>query len=223
MGSAIVELIPFMITAALVPAFAIVVLVLLQGENGLAKATAFVAGITVTRLVQGVLFGLVLPGSHSAEESNDPHTVVAALLLVIGILMLVNGARKLLTEEDADAPPPKWISAVSAMSPLRALLVGAAWLAISAKMWVFTLGAIGVIKDANTGLAGGTIAFLVFVLGAELLLIAPIAASAVWPAHAAVALERVSVWLERYNRSIVVAVSVIFGLYFLLKGLSILT
>jgi hypothetical protein len=45
--------------ATAVPFYPIVVLVLLQGQGGLVKALAFVAGNIAVRLAQGVFFGLI--------------------------------------------------------------------------------------------------------------------------------------------------------------------
>ena len=50
MGETIAQLLPLVLSAAMAPAPAIVVLLLLRGDGGLATAAAFVAGITLVRL-----------------------------------------------------------------------------------------------------------------------------------------------------------------------------
>jgi hypothetical protein len=82
------------------------------------------------------------------------------------------------------------------------------------------LGAIAVISDAGLGQPSSTIAFLVFILGAEILVLIPIVAYALAPTQSAAILEAAGTWLEKNNKPIVIAVSGIFGLYFLWKSLS---
>jgi hypothetical protein len=70
MGDVITDLLPLIVGATAVPFYPIVVLVLLQGQGGLVKALAFVAGNIAVRLAQGVLFGIIL-GVALAAYSED--------------------------------------------------------------------------------------------------------------------------------------------------------
>jgi hypothetical protein len=78
MGDVIADLLPLIVGATVVPFYPIVVLVLLQGEGGLVKALAFVAGNIAVRLAQGVLFALSLASPlqrppRMAKDSVSPH------------------------------------------------------------------------------------------------------------------------------------------------------
>ena len=67
MSSVIAPLIPFILGSAIVPLQIIIVILLLTGKDrGPLKAILFVLGMTLARLVQGVLFGLAFTGG-SAE------------------------------------------------------------------------------------------------------------------------------------------------------------
>jgi hypothetical protein len=220
MGEAIIQMLPMMLSAALVPAPLIIMLLLLQGSGGLGAATAFVAGMTVVRLAQGVLFGYVLVDLLTAGGSAGPGPVVATLLLVLGILLWVTAIRTVLKAEDPDAPPPAWMARLRGASPLAAFAMGAGLIAIAAKQWVFTLGALGVIGAQSFTRSEVLVAYLIFVLGAELLLVLPLVGSVVVPEGTSVLLGRASTWLEQNTRPIKIAVSVIFGSYFLWKGVT---
>jgi hypothetical protein len=67
-GDVIADLLPLIVGATAVPFYPIVVLVLLQGQGGLVKALAFVAGNIAVRLAQGVLFGLVFGVALAADS-----------------------------------------------------------------------------------------------------------------------------------------------------------
>lgn len=68
MAYLLVSLFPLIIGSALVAVQIIVVTLLLTGEkHGPLKAIAFVLGMTLARLVQGILFGFVFTGG-----SYDP-------------------------------------------------------------------------------------------------------------------------------------------------------
>ncbi len=221
MAGVLVSLLPLIIGSAVVPIQIIMVTLLLTGpKQGPAKAIAFVAGMTLVRLAQGVIFGLLLTGSSSADSSAGSGLVKSTLLLVLGILLLITAYRNFAREPDPDAPPPKWLTMLNSMGPLGALASGAGLILISAKFWVFTLGALGVIGEAQLGQPSSTIAFLLFVLLAESLLIIPILIRLVMPSRAAALLGSLGDWLEAYNRQIVMVVSLVFGLLFLYQGVA---
>jgi hypothetical protein len=192
---------------------------MLAGPGGLTKATAFVLGMTLTRLAQGVIFGALLTSSPAAEADNGGNSpFVSTLLLLVGILLLVAAVRKWRKEEDPDEPPPKWMQSIEQTGPLKALGIGALLVAIGPKLWVFTLSALGIISAAGLGLAGAVAAFVGYIILAQSLLIAAILAYAVAPQAAGSILGRATGWLTTYNRPISIAVALIFGVYFAWNG-----
>jgi hypothetical protein len=220
MGSVVVSLLPLIVGAAVVPIWIIMVLFLLRSQGGLLKAAAFVAGAIVVRLAQGVLFGYVFGKSVESSGDTGSSAIVSTLLLVVSILMLITAFKQWRKEDDPDAPPPKWIAAISGLSAGKALGAGALLVAIAAKQWVFTLSAIGIIGQARLSQAENVIAFLFYVLAASSLVLTPIVVYAVAPTQSAKTLDAAQGWLERHNRVIVIAISLIFGLLFLFKGIT---
>jgi hypothetical protein len=223
MGNVIVSLLPLIIGAAVVPLWIIMVLFLLRSESGLLKAAAFAAGAIIVRLAQGILFGYVFGKSAEANGAGGSSLIVSTLLLVVGILMLITAFKQWHKQDDPDAPPPKWMATISGLSTVKALGMGALLVVIAAKQWVFTLSAIGIIGQAQLSQAENVIAFLFYVLAASSLVLAPIIVYAVAPARSAKTLDAAQGWLERHNRAIVIAISLIFGLLFLWKGIAGLT
>lgn len=220
MGSTIILLLPLMIAAAVPPGRFIMLLILLRSKESLAVATAFVAGLLSVRLLQGAIFGLLFDNTDSSDGANDPKTIVSIVLLILGLLMLVTAVRLVMKEDDPDAPPPNWMTSLGALSMTRAFGTGALLMVIAAKHWVFTLGAISTIAEEGIGQPGSTLAFLIFVLGAELLVLAPLVTFVVAPTWSSVAFASAGAWLEAHNDQIKIVVSGVFGAYFIWKSLT---
>jgi uncharacterized membrane protein YidH (DUF202 family) len=220
LGDVILNLLPLIVGAAVVPLYSITVLLLLQSKGGLLKAVAFVAGGVAVRLVQGVVFGFVIGAACKANSEPGPRLVVSTLLLTVGILLLVAALKQWRKEEDPDAPTPKWMSAIGKLSALKALGAGALFPVIAVKQWVFTLSALGVIGEFGPGGAADVGAYLFFVLATQTLVLVPILASALAPHRTAKPLQATQAWLERNNRAIVMVMSLVFGVWFLFKGVT---
>jgi hypothetical protein len=150
MNGIFVELTPMILGSLLGVLWIMVVLLLLASPRGVSKAAAFVLGMTLTRLAQGLLFGSVLSESPDAQgDASGTSPVAATLQFVLGVLLLVAASRKWAKAPDLDEPPPAWMASLEGMAPGRALAVGAGMAAIEVKLLAFTLSAIGVIRAAG--------------------------------------------------------------------------
>jgi hypothetical protein len=212
-------LLPLIVASALVPVQITLTVLLLRASVG--TAAAWVGGMTATRLVQGLLFGLVFAGAGVASGGDDgPGPAVSVVLLVVALLFLTKAAKVLLGGgDDDDAPPPKWMKLTDSVTAGKAFLFGAGYVAVAAKLWVFTLGAIGAIDEAGLGRTASAALFLLFVALAEAIPIAVVAYAALAPSSSRIVLDRVSAWLEKNTRVIVIVLGFVFGVWFLLKAL----
>ena len=214
------SLIGLAVGSALVPVHIVITILLLRSSVGKVAAVAWVAGLTTVRLAQGIVFGLVLGSREAQATSGGLSLIVSALLLVISIVFFIAAGKQWLHEPDEDFPPPKWMAIFEGVTPGRAYLLGIGLLAIGAKFWVFTLGAIAAIGAAGLGQAGAIVTFLVWIVLAESVHLTLVAMAYLRPAQADAALTRLSALLERYNRVIVITLGLVFGTWFLIKALS---
>ena len=126
MGELWGSLVPLIIGSALVPIQIVITTMLLRSKAGKVAAVASLAGMTVVRLGQGLVFGLILGGGTSeASTSGGPGAAVSLLLLVVAILFYVTAVKQLLNHPDEDAPPPKWMAMVESVTPGKAFGLGA--------------------------------------------------------------------------------------------------
>ena len=100
------NLVPLIIGSAVLPMQIIVTLVLLRSPAGLRSAVAFVSGMTVVRLIQGLLLGVIVVPAHAQQTDLESGAgpLMTSFLLIIGILLLATALRQVITGEDPDAP-----------------------------------------------------------------------------------------------------------------------
>ncbi|MCH9667510.1 MAG: GAP family protein [Actinomycetia bacterium] len=219
MGSLWASLAPFAIAAALMPVEMVITLALLGTPGRVRTAGASVVGTVVVRLLQGLVFGTILHWGQRDTTEGGRNWVVSSIVLVVAVVLLVTAVRELLGGGDPDDLPPKWMAALSSMTPTRAFLLGAATALISVKMWVFTLAAISAIGAADMARTANFANYIAFVLLGVSTSLVIIAAAAFFPHRSAAFLDAVLRWLQKRNRVIMIALGLVFGGWFLYKGL----
>lgn len=215
-------LLPLAVASAVLPVPITITILLLSARSGRVTAVAWVAGLAATRLAQGLVFGLLLDRAADAGAGGaDGRGLIAStLLLVVAIAFYASAGAKLVRQPDEDAPPPAWMAKIAAVTPARALLLGATLVGVNLKLWAFTLGAIGAIADADLGGAAAVAAYLVFVVGALAVHLAIIGLAYLAPDRSGALLGRVSNSLQRHNRTIMIGLGLVFGTWFLVKALA---
>jgi threonine/homoserine/homoserine lactone efflux protein len=211
-------LVPLAVGSALIPIEIAQTVVVLRAPGGIPKALAWVGGMTAVRLAQLAIVGPVV---EAAVDDGEPGTSVieAAFLLLVGVLFLVIAARKATNQPDEDAPPPAWMTLMDGVSAGRAFLMGAAVIGLNPKLWAFTIAALGAIGDAELGVAASVGVFVVFVIAAQSVHLAAIGVSVVAPERSRAMLDGMNAWLERHSRALLIGLSLVFGLWLVLRSL----
>jgi hypothetical protein len=93
-------------------------------------------------------------------------------------------------------------------------------MAIAIKPLVFTLSAIAVIDEGELSHVNDVLAFLIFVVAAQLLVLSPVIISIAVPTRAAKLLDAIQSWLQRHNKVLTIVASLVFGSWFFYKGAS---
>jgi hypothetical protein len=184
MSEIFIKLLPLILASALVPIWIILMLLILRSPNGVRKGAAFLAGATLVRLCQGIVFGYLLGNSEAFDKSKDGQSpVVSTLFIVLGILLLIVALKKFCKEPDVDEPLPKWMSVIENASVSKVFVLAIISTLVAVKLWVFTLLAIEVIRDGTLSYADSMIMYLIFILGAESLLLLPLLLCAIAPTY----------------------------------------
>jgi threonine/homoserine/homoserine lactone efflux protein len=218
MGNVLINLLPLILGSAILPVGLIINIILLMGANGVARSAALIAGVSLVRLIQGVLFGFIFGASATSSEGGSS-PVTSTLLVIIGLLFAIKGIKTYRNEPDPDDPPPKLMTMVDTLSPTRTFLLGVVWVLLAPKLWVFTLGAISVIGEANLSSSESVIAYLIYVVGCVSFFLILLVIDVVAPEQSKTTLVRLRTWMEQNNRVIMIIVSAVFGALFLYKGI----
>ncbi len=214
-----VSLLPLILVSALMPIEMVITIMLLGTPSRVRTAGAAVAGMVMVRLLQGLIFGMILHWGARDNTTGGHGWVVSTVLLIVALLLLVTAIRELIAGDDPDDPPPKWMTALATMTPGKALLLGAGVILISVKLWIFTFGALGIIGDAGMSKPQNVVTYLVFVLLASSTHLAVVAAAAFLPRRSEALLDGILRWLQDHNRVIMIVLGLVFGTWLLIKAL----
>ena len=221
MSETLLEILPYILGSAIAPFEIIIILFLLKNQHkGLGKAVLFLLGVTTTRILQGIIFGLVLNPGASADNANGKSPVLSMLLLVLGILLLNKAFKIIKKEPDPEDDPPKWMATIDSVTATKAYTLGMQIPLINTKMWVFTLGAISTISYAQLALPISIYTYLIFIVLVQTLLILPILFRILLPKRSITFLQASSTWLVKNNRTILIVDLLVFGIYFFYQGFS---
>jgi threonine/homoserine/homoserine lactone efflux protein len=131
----------------------------------LSNGPAFLLGWIVGLVVVGLI---VLAVSDAGDvDSNDDSSAIAALLkLALGLLLIVLAGKQWRgrPKEGEEAEVPKWMQAIDAVTPLRALGLGGLLSGVNPKNLALTLGAALVIAQAGLSTGDTAWALAVFVI-----------------------------------------------------------
>lgn len=219
------DLLPIAVAMAITPGRLIALILLLHTRQAVLTSLTFVGGMISNMLIEGLAFALIfsLTGVFAVEEGAEPPAIIAILFVVIGILMLVGAAKVIFHSEDEDKAPPSWLAEIESFTPGKAYKLGLGWLFVSPKQWIFTLAAVGVIFAANLDPLFSLVNYLLFILIALVLFFLLILIYVVLGQRSRAFMDGLFNWLKKNAQAIIVIVFIVFGLYFLLKGIIALT
>lgn len=202
------------------PARTLAVILLLHTPKKAATAFAYVVGMIGAMLVQGILLGFLMSivGLTVEQRGGDLATVVSILFVVTGIILLVGGS-KFIFQDDDDKAPPAWFSKIEMMSPSEALKLGFGWLMVSPKQWVLVLTAVAVIFSAYLPPATSIANYFIFTMLVQTVFFVIIGIQVLMPNRSQAMLDTLFAWLKKHLRALAIAIFVLFGLFFLVKGL----
>lgn len=210
---------PFIVASALIPGKLVITLSLLATPGRARTAGAAVAGVVLVRLLQGLIFGMVLHWGKRDNTAGGHSWVVSSILLVVAVALFVTAFRELMGGDDSDDLPPKWMTALTSMTPAKSFLLGVGLVLVSVKTWLFTFAAIGAIGNAGMARSVNVVTYVAFVLLSASTHLAIVAAAALFPRRSQTYLDRSLRWLQEHDRVIMIVIGLGFGSWFLYKAL----
>jgi hypothetical protein len=160
-------------------------------------------------------------GGASTGQGKPDTTLRYWISAAIGALFLVVAAAQLIKARTPSGPP-KWIAVLEGCSPRIALIAGSGLALVNPNL-VILLSGLSAVGASGVGPGQALLAVLVLLLFCSLDLVLPLGAYLIFGDRARRALEVSKVWMLEHNTALSVGVLLVFGLVFVVRGISGIT
>ena len=218
MGPVLLKMLPFAL-AAIAPTMIGLVVIFLTGTRGLIKTCAFILG----KYLFYVLWGLIcleLVDQISSPGLKVSKSVSDTFILFAGLLLLILAARNYFVEDDPDAPPPKFMTILTKLGPIKLFGIGIALSIIQPRFIILVLAGTSIIAEAKLSPTENIISLLVLALLMVWPMLIPLVVFLVMGEHRVDAMKSMRAWLVHNQRMMNVVVMGIFGILLLFLGLT---
>jgi hypothetical protein len=168
---------------------------------------------SISVVIAALLAGL---GAVFASGSDSANTAVSWILLVLGVVLLGFGVRRLLSPQDEATPAetPRWLRAIENISYPAAFVLG-----IYSATYPMVIAAAGEIlrADTTTGETAALAALFVVLGSSSVVAVAALGTFA--PRRSAAFLDRMRAWVTAHNRAVITAILLVLGLFLAARGL----
>jgi len=220
MGPAIGEILPLALGIAISPIPIIAAILMLLSPRAKTTGVGFLAGWIVGVVAAVTVFTLV----SALLPDDDPDAskpIVGVIKIVLGVLLLLLAVKQWRARPGANetAAMPKWMSAIDSMTPAKALVLGFLLSAVNPKNLVMAIGAGVVVGAAGLDAGGITIVLAVFTLLAVSTVLVPVVGYLLASSAVRAPLERLRVWLQQNNATVMSVLLLVIGVVSIGKGL----
>jgi hypothetical protein len=168
---------------------------------------------SISVVIAALLAGL---GAVFASGSDSANTAVSWILLVLGVVLLGFGVRRLLSPQDEATPAetPRWLRAIENISYPAAFVLG-----IYSATYPMVIAAAGEIlrADTTTGETAALAALFVVLGSSSVVAVAALGTFA--PRRSAAFLDRMRAWVTAHNRAVITAILLVLGVFLAARGL----
>jgi threonine/homoserine/homoserine lactone efflux protein len=218
-----IDLLPQLIVLALggsiAPALLLLTILFLGSQRPLPNATALVLGYFAVCAAVGVA-GLILFSGTAGAAGSTASTIGRVISVTLGVLLIVLGLRRLFITRDPDASLPRWMEAVSSITPARAFGIGMMLFPLQIRILAIFVACINLIATASLRTQESIVALVLMLLIFAIPVLVLIGLYTAVPQRASNMLESLRRWMEKNNRAITVVLCFVFGAFFLVRGFS---
>lgn len=201
-----------------------IVILLLISDNGWRNGLGYMIGYTGAYTLIG-LSVVVLSYNYSISSENtggEASIIVPILFMLMGFLLLwltLRNWRKKISETDEEKPP-RFFAILDKITPPRAFLFGAAISVINFKNLAIFMSAVSVLLFSELLLPTkiGIVLLIVLVFCASAII--PVLIYIIFPETAYQRLNWIKQQLQIYSHPISIWIPLIFGLIFLIRGIT---
>ena len=215
MSSALASVVLLGLACAANPWGIMIAILLLDARRGHGVVWTYVLAWSgsISVVIAALLAGL---GAVFASGSDSANTAVSWILLVLGVVLLGFGVRRLLSPQGEAAPAetPRWLQAIENISYPAAFVLG-----IYSATYPMVIAAAGEIlrADTTTGETAALAALFVVLGSSSVVAVAALGTFA--PRRSAAFLDRMRAWVTAHNRAVITAILLVLGVFLAARGL----
>jgi threonine/homoserine/homoserine lactone efflux protein len=219
-GRLVSDLLPLAVVVAISPVPILAVLLMLLTPKARGTSAGFLAGWLVG--IAGVTTAVLLLADSPDPGSSRSSAVASWLELVLGVLLLLLGARQWRYRPRPGEVPavPRWLAAADRFTAARASGLGLVLSAANPKALLVCIAAGATIATADLDAARATWSVVGFTAVASSIVWVSVLAYAVGGAHMTPALESLRRWLTVRGAVVTATLAVVIGLVLIAQGLS---
>jgi hypothetical protein len=215
---------PLAISAGVYPPALLVLLLLLTGEHPRGLVLAYYAGAAILTISAGLIVFAALKATGANDQSST--TASGSVDIVLGVLLLAVAAWAWRRRAHDPGETPK------DAGEARGRIATWSRRATTSQKWAFVLGlvmflpsplyvlAVKDIADSHTSTPSDVLAVLICAIAVMLFVEIPLIALFVRPAGVAAGIERFQDWLKRNGWTLASVLSLIAGIYGIVKGIN---
>jgi hypothetical protein len=214
MSDALPGLVVLAIGGSIAPPLLLLTILFLGSRRPLPNAGALALGYFATCAVIGIS-GLTFIGGAESTVS----TIGRVTSATVGALLIVLGIRSLLDSPEPGASPPRWMKSINSMSPPRAFGLGMALFPLQVKNLAIFVACLNLIIASGLSPRGSIVALMLVLVVFATPVLALIGLYSAVPQRASTMLGSMQTWMGNNNRAITVVICLVFGAFFLARGL----
>lgn len=218
MGPVILKMLPFAL-GSIAPTMIGLVVIFLTGTKGVVQSFSFILGKYVFYVFWG-LIALGLLDQFVSPGLKVSRSVSEGFFLLAGLLLLVLAVRNYFVEDDPDAPPPKFMTVLAKLGPVKLFGLGIGISVIQPRFIIFVLLGASMIAEARLSTTENFISLLILALFMVWPMLIPLVVFLVMGERGDDAMKAMRSWLLHNQRMINVVVMGIIGIFLLFLGLS---
>ena len=218
MGTALVKILPLAL-GAIAPTMIGMVVLFLSDDKGLVKSIAFVLGKYIVYVLWG-LVSLNLAGHIFSTNPGGASSISEVIFLIFGLLLLILAVRNLFGEDDPDAPPPKILTLLDKLGPVKLFGLGIGLSLMQPRFIFLVLAGATIIADAKLSTTQNIFSACVLALLMIWPMLIPIVLFLVMGERRDDTIKAMRMWLTHNQRKVNVVVMGVFGILMLILGLT---
>jgi hypothetical protein len=218
----LMQLLPLIIGTAVVPSIIILVILFLQSDRGLLKASAFVGGMVSWRLFMLTIFVYYSFIFANLFSLRIPERLHFALLSLLGIILMIVATYLLMKKRNTSGTSPNLLKVIDRSNAPMAFALGVVLMAIGLKHYIFMIGAMQDLERSGILGARWTLAMILFIVAAELLVLIPILIYLLMPDRSEAILGSFKNLLDKYSSTITITFCYVVGIFFLWRAFMLL-